>query len=111
QAGDGIRDLTVTGVQTCALPISAASLYASLERDCRAGARQVSNAESFVCRRAWRALVAEQSVRHHDQSKLEYLFYCSEQLDLLLQRAANTVSAPAERRIDGHGVLHLVALY
>src|SRR5256886_7595052 len=26
QAEDGIRDLTVTGVQTCALPISAASL-------------------------------------------------------------------------------------
>src|SRR2546430_3411036 len=32
QAEDGIRDLTVTGVQTCALPISAASVptYVSL---------------------------------------------------------------------------------
>src|SRR2546430_8228866 len=28
QAEDGIRDLTVTGVQTCALPISAAALLA-----------------------------------------------------------------------------------
>src|SRR5205085_4956315 len=27
QAEDGIRDLTVTGVQTCALPISATSLF------------------------------------------------------------------------------------
>src|SRR2546430_3389379 len=30
QAEDGIRDLTVTGVQTCALPISTASARASL---------------------------------------------------------------------------------
>src|SRR5688572_32546830 len=29
QAEDGIRDLTVTGVQTCALPISARSLHKS----------------------------------------------------------------------------------
>src|SRR2546430_12935442 len=29
QAEDGIRDLTVTGVQTCALPISVRSLYAT----------------------------------------------------------------------------------
>src|SRR5256886_3629211 len=29
QAEDGIRDLTVTGVQTCALPISAPSIWSS----------------------------------------------------------------------------------
>src|SRR5205085_4806098 len=29
QAEDGIRDLTVTGVQTCALPISFAQVYAA----------------------------------------------------------------------------------
>src|SRR2546430_8259778 len=32
QAEDGIRDLTVTGVQTCALPISPASRPASARR-------------------------------------------------------------------------------
>src|SRR2546430_12496760 len=32
QAEDGIRDLTVTGVQTCALPISIKSRRAILER-------------------------------------------------------------------------------
>src|SRR2546430_9553713 len=32
QAEDGIRDLTVTGVQTCALPISDARLVAALGR-------------------------------------------------------------------------------
>src|SRR2546430_9909093 len=31
QAEDGIRDLTVTGVQTCALPIYASSVYSSME--------------------------------------------------------------------------------
>src|SRR2546430_8816318 len=37
QAEDGIRDLTVTGVQTCALPISAPRALAAAapsERDC-----------------------------------------------------------------------------
>src|SRR5205085_7718452 len=29
QAEDGIRDLTVTGVQTCALPIYSVSIYAA----------------------------------------------------------------------------------
>src|SRR2546430_6235500 len=33
QAEDGIRDLTVTGVQTCALPISAADLLADLPEE------------------------------------------------------------------------------
>src|SRR2546427_11008496 len=32
QAEDGIRDLTVTGVQTCALPISAGTTRASASR-------------------------------------------------------------------------------
>src|SRR6266853_1358503 len=34
QAEDGIRDLTVTGVQTCALPISDEILLSSNERFC-----------------------------------------------------------------------------
>src|SRR2546430_7915175 len=32
QAEDGIRDLTVTGVQTCALPISAASVLGAIDK-------------------------------------------------------------------------------
>src|SRR5688572_33248983 len=35
QAEDGIRDLTVTGVQTCALPISTAARGDHRERDAR----------------------------------------------------------------------------
>src|SRR2546422_2283956 len=34
QAEDGIRDVAVTGVQTCALPISCASLRTGLSRPC-----------------------------------------------------------------------------
>src|SRR5438270_1615919 len=48
QAEDGIRDLTVTGVQTCALPISLLSLRGSRSQ------RSVSGARS----RAARALAA-----------------------------------------------------
>src|SRR3712207_9399395 len=35
QAEDGIRDIGVTGVQTCALPISARPQYALLDRQIR----------------------------------------------------------------------------
>src|SRR2546430_8269902 len=34
QAEDGIRDLTVTGVQTCALPISRVSAWSSSRSTC-----------------------------------------------------------------------------
>src|SRR6267143_2461880 len=37
QAEDGIRDGTVTGVQTCALPISVLSASASVAREIRSG--------------------------------------------------------------------------
>src|SRR2546427_8449828 len=39
QAEDGIRDLTVTGVQTCALPISSAGSFGRYELKAHAGAR------------------------------------------------------------------------
>src|SRR2546427_945251 len=46
QAEDGIRDLTVTGVQTCALPISVSAM-AWVERR----SRRRPSARSSVCRR------------------------------------------------------------
>src|SRR5690606_41122760 len=53
QAEDGIRDFHVTGVQTCALPISAApDLFrarSSLPAECRAGSRKPSRCGS----RSW----------------------------------------------------------
>src|SRR5256886_12853091 len=49
QAEDGIRDLTVTGVQTCALPISARLMERM--RDCACTVMQATPA-------LWRALVA-----------------------------------------------------
>src|SRR2546430_10450620 len=36
QAEDGIRDLTVTGVQTCALPISLVNEWNNIKREARA---------------------------------------------------------------------------
>src|SRR2546422_11423195 len=35
QAEDGIRDVAVTGVQTCALPITARSLWHAVAQDCQ----------------------------------------------------------------------------
>src|SRR2546430_6988216 len=42
QAEDGIRDLTVTGVQTCALPISPGGADRSRRVGCQAGALRAS---------------------------------------------------------------------
>src|SRR6266478_7043429 len=44
QAEDGIRDLTVTGVQTCALPISAGHFNADVRLAGTAGMPQLSGA-------------------------------------------------------------------
>src|SRR2546430_10346076 len=43
QAEDGIRDLTVTGVQTCALPISQARLILGREQDPTRAARRIAD--------------------------------------------------------------------
>src|SRR2546430_13258648 len=43
QAEDGIRDLTVTGVQTCALPISIHTPYAIATASRRLGRRNCAN--------------------------------------------------------------------
>src|SRR2546430_4935204 len=47
QAEDGIRDLTVTGVQTCALPILSLSGAAGLRHQCRS-LRATCNSHSFL---------------------------------------------------------------
>src|SRR2546430_12714720 len=44
QAEDGIRDLTVTGVQTCALPISVRRVSAAALDGAAAGARRMDRA-------------------------------------------------------------------
>src|SRR2546427_5662485 len=48
QAEDGIRDLTVTGVQTCALPICEAALSGSIARRLLEQVRDGSGRESGV---------------------------------------------------------------
>src|SRR2546430_11652154 len=49
QAEDGIRDLTVTGVQTCALPISLGVAAASRDRRGAAGSLACTGANSGAC--------------------------------------------------------------
>src|SRR5437764_11896910 len=55
QAEDGIRDTSVTGVQTCALPISPRSLRADLGRLSRDGHLSVGKGAAFSRARQWRA--------------------------------------------------------
>src|SRR3989454_11887524 len=51
QAEDGIRDYKVTGVQTCALPISALDLHERIERrETRKSARESAPAQVQVFR-------------------------------------------------------------
>src|SRR5207245_7116588 len=58
QAEDGIRDATVTGVQTCALPISRASRCTSTRstRRLRAEVRAASNVAVHISPRVGRAI-------------------------------------------------------
>src|SRR2546430_7387664 len=62
QAEDGIRDLTVTGVQTCALPISCVPLLRDSPRDARKHKR--SSPARRSARRPWRALVSNRQAKH-----------------------------------------------
>src|SRR5229473_6949948 len=48
QAEDGIRDKLVTGVQTCALPISAVASLLFLPEDAQAGALPEASTDAFV---------------------------------------------------------------
>src|SRR2546430_4796260 len=57
QAEDGIRDLTVTGVQTCALPISPQRLH-----------RRGRPAGRLVLRRRWRARLARRVSRSEEHT-------------------------------------------
>src|SRR2546430_9281643 len=58
QAEDGIRDLTVTGVQTCALPIyKNSSKNFKLLQKRRDAARGVDNTKSRSAAVSWRTLV------------------------------------------------------
>src|SRR5688572_31171948 len=64
QAEDGIRDLTVTGVQTCALPISGRS-----PRRGRARARQFSVHE-------WRRPDRKSTRLNSSHSQISYAVFC-----------------------------------
>src|SRR5256886_9130486 len=76
QAEDGIRDLTVTGVQTCALPISACATWPSLkyishfslprlsvsEQLLRPISRDCTRSITFICERLPRTTPSEDEV-------------------------------------------------
>src|SRR2546430_840089 len=73
QAEDGIRDLTVTGVQTCALPICRLDKGGRVAGGPRAAARPfVDWLAEAVAQRAtsWRQLAAEAGVSHAALSAL-----------------------------------------
>src|SRR5256885_13149814 len=55
QAEDGIRDYKVTGVQTCALPISRPALYPAVDR------QRDKVGCWFYCATAWAAVTGETS--------------------------------------------------
>src|SRR5690349_23622917 len=54
QAEDGIRDLYVTGVQTCALPISCSSPWGRKTRSRGSSATSASSSTSGTCRKSTR---------------------------------------------------------
>src|SRR5688572_33467128 len=63
QADDGIRDLTVTGVQTCALPIWTSRIW-SRSRNCRTRRRSIAPRRSSArCRRSRSSIPARSEER------------------------------------------------
>src|SRR2546430_2507628 len=77
QAEDGIRDLTVTGVQTCALPI-----YFALKRlfEClRRSAVHISARNLHSCRRRVTPLERRRLTCHDDRFKFEGILVRSEE--------------------------------
>src|SRR5207248_7743536 len=79
QAEDGIRDRTVTGVQTCALPISPRSVFASAQSACACSAGKVrrrKNASrrigrsSATTRRSWLMQIGRASCRERGESSV-----------------------------------------
>src|SRR2546430_11470513 len=71
QAEDGIRDLTVTGVQTCALPISAAKANRQSARVYCFWGREFPYRENFrpACRRGRRIRSEERRVGKECRSR------------------------------------------
>src|SRR2546430_5593992 len=69
QAEDGIRDLTVTGVQTCALPISPFGEREPARRDAAIERREVGG--SHVEGGAMRLLIAHQGRSEEHTSELQ----------------------------------------
>src|SRR5207248_8918984 len=54
QAEDGIRDRTVTGVQTCALPISLQAAWASSQRVTWIGLSSRAGTRPYAAQKPWR---------------------------------------------------------
>src|SRR2546430_8131270 len=74
QAEDGIRDLTVTGVQTCALPILDAVTWKDYETDLDARLRDV---HSRVHAGTYRAQPDRKSTRlNSSHSQISYAVFC-----------------------------------
>src|SRR2546430_2075044 len=71
QAEDGIRDLTVTGVQTCALPISGKARRGVLTCGTGLGMAYVANRFPRVrAAVAWSPEIAELARKHNDANVL-----------------------------------------
>src|SRR2546430_12394694 len=87
QAEDGIRDLTVTGVQTCALPISALHLRPQILHRAQLQLLYSSFRLSKPLRNFLYASLFHESVEHHLLLNRRKLLHQPEQLGAMLNRA------------------------
>src|SRR2546430_5737731 len=77
QAEDGIRDLTVTGVQTCALPICGAEASVSSGAIADAGYHwQYRLVDSFGNATAWTSLDRKSTRLNSSHSQISYAVFC-----------------------------------
>src|SRR2546430_7437973 len=93
QAEDGIRDLTVTGVQTCALPISA--LRRPAEREAERRLDLVEDQHRSGARRDRKSTRLNSS-----HSQISYAVFCLKKKKTTNARPRSTSSPPGEDRTD-----------
>src|SRR5258707_6879241 len=93
QAEDGIRDIGVTGVQTCALPISSSSIArpAGVMAHTRRGARGNSASSTLIAMRRDRKSTRLNS----SHANISYAVFCLKKKKYDIDRSGRTHVVPA----------------
>src|SRR2546430_10109506 len=105
QAEDGIRDLTVTGVQTCALPISCSSEPNSLRGEaiavCYFTRFQQRGTPSILVRRAGQTRDRKSTRLNSSHSQISYAVFCLKKKKRKTGLMASRIASDCDHTVTG----------